>query len=87
MTRPILGEPIPLGTVTALKEDPHPSAPPETAENAPADWNELVAIGWNIAFLPALTWSSFVTASWEAWGSALQPKSFASSISAGSPTL
>lgn len=53
------------------------------AEDAPAlptnsfgetGWFDMTQIGWKLALMPAMAWSTYLTASWKAWDSALQPQ-------------
>jgi len=37
-------------------------------------WLDLMQIGWNLAFMPAVAWSRYLTASCKAWESSIQPQ-------------
>lgn len=64
-----IGLPIPRGVVPLQSHEFAAPAEQPIPPSRSDDWSELLAVGWNIAFLPALTWASFVTASGIAWQS------------------
>lgn len=68
MAKALLGEPIPRGTLPALVDETNivPGPSDEQSDRRHA-WSELVSTSWNLAFLPVLTWSSVMAASWNAW--------------------
>lgn len=53
------------------------------AEDAPAlqtnpsgktGWLDMMQIGWRLALMPAMAWSTYLTASLKAWEDSLQPQ-------------
>ena len=62
-----IGEPIPRGTVTSGAFEPGAAAPAENVMDHDHAWHDLAAAGWNWAFVPALAWSSILSASAGAW--------------------
>ena len=66
-------EPVPADNLPALAEDMQ-SALPSPGIYAGSGWSDLMQMSWQLALLPALTWSSFVKASWKGWESSAQPQ-------------
>jgi len=65
--------PVPADNLPALVADMQ--APSPLPEASPMrGWFDLMQTNWQLAMLPAMTWSSFYTASWKAWESAVQPQ-------------
>ncbi len=67
-----IGVPIPRGVVHFENGLPHASAPKQ-ADDGGDPLAELISVGWNLALLPVLTWSSFAAVSALAWHSWLAP--------------
>jgi hypothetical protein len=75
----------PEPVIEALRSDIIPTegfaAPTENAlstlpRNPPgeAGWLDMMQVGWRLAFMPALAWSTFLAASCRAWENSLQPQ-------------
>lgn len=64
---------IPADNLPAPVDDLQ-SALPSPEASPTSGWSDLMQIGWQLAWLPAMTWSSFFQASWKAWETA-QPQS------------
>jgi hypothetical protein len=69
-TQPV---PIPAANPPALVADTRSALPSPEASRANG-WSDLMQMSWQLAMLPAMTWSSFYNASWKAWESAVQPQ-------------
>ena len=73
MAKPAIGEPIPVGALQRLTDETAPALPaPEPA--ATGEWFDLMTMGWQLTLLPAMVWSSYLTASWKAWENSQQPQ-------------
>lgn len=73
MTINPIGEPIPRGVIAYPSPDTTSDAQEAVSQGELRAWNELSDIGWNLAFLPALAWASFMTTSTAAWQSWMIP--------------
>jgi hypothetical protein len=69
-TQPV---PVPADNLSSLVENTQ-SALSSPDASPTRRWSDLVQMSWQFAMLPAVTWSSFYTASWKAWESAVQPQ-------------
>jgi len=68
-----LGDPIPRGTLPALIDDTIEQVAPMIEDPGTSQTrHDLIATGWNLAFVPLLTWSSLMTASWAMWSNFMQ---------------
>jgi hypothetical protein len=67
MPQASIGDPIPRGTLHSVSSEDSAASSPSTTDTPFSDWNELVAVGWNLAFLPALAWADLMTTSLNAW--------------------
>jgi hypothetical protein len=68
-------QPVPVRAynLLALVADTQSAVP--TPEASPTrGWPDLMQTSWQLAILPAKTWSSFYIAWWKAWKSAVQPQ-------------
>jgi hypothetical protein len=66
-------EALPSDNVPAPAVDMQ-SALPSPEVNPTSGWFDLIQMSWQLALLPAMTWSSLYRASWKAWESAAQPQ-------------
>jgi hypothetical protein len=37
-------------------------------------WLDATRVGWQVALMPAMTWTSYLAASWKAWETSVQPQ-------------
>ena len=70
MSKIPIGNPIPVGTIPAIAEDKS-LALPAPEPSADDDWQEFFRTTWQLALMPALTWTSYTASSWKVWESAL----------------
>ncbi len=73
MTINPIGEPIPRGVIAYPSLETTPDSQDAVSQGELRAWTELADIGWNLAFLPALAWASFVTTTTAAWQSWMLP--------------
>jgi hypothetical protein len=66
-------EPSIAGTIPALAESVQP-APMASGAVPMRGWADFTEMSWRLAWLPAVTWSSYMEATWKAWERAAQPQ-------------
>ena len=64
-------ETVPAESLAAVAQDARTSlySPAPAIGNG---WFDLMQMSWQLAMMPAVTWSSLVTASWKSWENSLQ---------------
>lgn len=64
-----IGRPIPVGTIPATAQN-KPLALPAPEPSSDDQWLEFVHTAWQLALMPALTWTAYAASSWRVWENA-----------------
>lgn len=51
-------------------EAPLPATEPSDGNG----WFDLMQMSWQVALMPAMAWTSYLTTAWKAWENSLQPQ-------------